>query len=110
MYFNFVLTIAFYVAIITTSDNIKSIRCSKHEKDLIKSLLKDYEPDARPVSNASLPLAVEIKLTLKQIIDLDERNQILKTNIWLEYYWIDSNLVWKPVSTFLGKIIRLKMR
>ena len=78
-----------------------SIRCSLKEKELIQNLLRDYEPYARPVADASMPLELEIKVTLKQIVDLDERNQILKTNVWIEYYWTDTKLMWNPVSSFL---------
>ena len=35
---------------------------------------------------------------LLQIIDLDERNQLLKTNIWLNYVWNDANLMWNEVE------------
>ena len=76
---------------------IKYIQCSQSEKKLIRSLLKGYEPLARPVKNASIPHTLQIIVTLKQIVDLDERNQILKTNVWLEYYWNDTNLKWTPV-------------
>ena len=76
---------------------IKSIQCSQTEKKLIRKLLKGYEPLARPVKDASMPHTLAIIVTLKQIVDLDERNQILKTNVWLEYYWNDTNLTWKPV-------------
>ena len=76
---------------------IKYIQCSKSEKNLIRSLLKGYEPLARPVKDASISHALAITVTLKQIVDLDERNQILKTKVWLEYYWNDTNLKWKPV-------------
>ena len=39
-------------------------------------------------------------IDLQQIIDLDERNQLLQTNMWLTYNWIDANLVWNEVSTY----------
>ena len=35
----------------------------------------------------------------QQIIDLDEKNQLLKANIWLNYHWYDVNLSWNKVST-----------
>ena len=77
---------------------VESIRCSKPEQKLVNHLLENYTQFARPVANASMPLTLEMKLTLKQIVDLDERNQILKTNVWIEYYWNDTNLMWTPVS------------
>ena len=77
--------------------SLKSIECSPSEKTLVRKLLRDYEPLARPVSDSRMPVTLTIIVTLKQIVDLDERNQILKTNIWLEYYWNDTNLTWDPV-------------
>lgn len=72
--------------------------CSDEEKDLIEKLLKNYNSHARPVAKESSQLKLEIILTLKQIINLDVRKQILKTKLWMEYYWKDKSLVWKPVS------------
>ena len=69
---------------------------SDYETHLINHLLKGYEKHSRPVASPNLPLSLNITLTLKQIIDLDERNQLLKTNLWLEYYWFDEKLHWNP--------------
>ena len=77
---------------------VQYILCSDNETRLIDNLLYKYQPYSRPVANASSPLLLDITITLKQIIDLDERNQLLTTNLWLEYYWFDSKLVWNPVS------------
>ena len=70
--------------------------CSDHETNLINDLLRNYQKYSRPVSNPSSTLPLDTTLTLKQIIDLDERNQLFKTNLWLEYYWVDEKLTWKP--------------
>ena len=99
-HFSFPLIIACYIAIVTILNGIEPIQCSEDEKRLMKHLREGYERDDRPVNDASLPLTVEIQLKLKQIVDLDVRNQILKTNLWLDYYWNDPTLVWNPVSTF----------
>ena len=101
MHFKFSLLIACYIAVVTIFNNSQPIECNKDEQRLMRRILKGYKAYVRPVSNASLPLTVEIQLRLKQIVNLDVRNQILKTNLWLDYYWKDSNLVWNPVSTFL---------
>ena len=84
--------------------SFKFIECSHSEKTLVRKLLRDYEPLARPVNNSTKPVTLAIIVTLKQIVDLDERNQILKTNIWLEYYWNDTNLKWNPVELSLVDI------
>ena len=98
--FSFSLIIACYIAIVTIINGIERIHCSEDEKYLMKHLREGYMRDVRPVNDPSLPLTVEIQLKLKQIVDLDVRDQILKTNLWLDYYWNDRSLVWNPVSTF----------
>ena len=102
MHFKFSLLIAWHIAVVTILNNSQPIECNKDEQQLMRRILRGYRAYVRPVPNASLPLTVEIQLRLKQIVDLDVRNQILKTNLWLDYYWKDSNLVWNPVSTFLA--------
>ncbi|RZB84920.1 nicotinic acetylcholine receptor alpha6 subunit isoform 2 [Asbolus verrucosus] len=65
-----------------------------HEKRLLNNLLGPYNVLERPVANESEPLEVKFGLTLQQIIDVDEKNQILTTNAWLNLEWNDYNLRW----------------
>nr|ACP31291.1 nicotinic acetylcholine receptor a6 subunit isoform XV [Tribolium castaneum] len=65
-----------------------------HEKRLLNNLLGPYNVLERPVANESEPLEVKFGLTLQQIIDVDEKNQLLITNIWLSLEWNDYNLKW----------------
>ncbi|EFA11604.2 nicotinic acetylcholine receptor alpha6 subunit isoform 8 precursor [Tribolium castaneum] len=65
-----------------------------HEKRLLNNLLGPYNVLERPVANESEPLEVKFGLTLQQIIDVDEKNQILTTNAWLNLEWNDYNLKW----------------
>ncbi|KAK5639398.1 hypothetical protein RI129_011890 [Pyrocoelia pectoralis] len=66
----------------------------QHEKRLLNNLLTPYNVLERPVANESEPLEVKFGLTLQQIIDVDEKNQLLITNIWLSLEWNDYNLRW----------------
>ena len=85
-----------------------------------KKLLEDleiatyYNSLERPVHNESNSVPLQIHLeykrrslkmiylhrtnlfSLQQIIDLDEKNQILTTNIWLTLNWHDTYMKWKP--------------
>nr|CAD7437833.1 unnamed protein product [Timema bartmani]CAD7457799.1 unnamed protein product [Timema tahoe] len=72
-----------------------------HERRLLNALLDHYNTLERPVSNESEPLEVKFGLTLQQIIDVDEKNQILTTNAWLNLEWNDYNLRWNE-SEFGG--------
>ncbi|XP_023241909.1 neuronal acetylcholine receptor subunit alpha-7-like isoform X3 [Centruroides sculpturatus] len=65
-----------------------------HEKRLLNKLLNDYNVLERPVANESEPLLLSFGLTLQQIIDVDEKNQQIITNIWLKLEWVDINLRW----------------
>ncbi|XP_053679271.1 neuronal acetylcholine receptor subunit alpha-7 isoform X1 [Anopheles nili] len=88
---------------------IKDSLQGPHEKRLLNNLLATYNTLERPVANESDPLEVKFGLTLQQIIDVDEKNQILTTNawlnldeknqllitnIWLSLEWNDYNLRW----------------
>ena len=58
------------------------------EKRLIKHLLTNYERVGivgRPVYNTSQTIEVRYGLALIQILDLDEKNQVLTTNCWSRY-------------------------
>nr|XP_006013208.2 PREDICTED: neuronal acetylcholine receptor subunit alpha-7-like [Latimeria chalumnae] len=65
-----------------------------YQRKLIKELMKDYSTLERPVGNDSQMLTVHFSLSLMQIMDVDEKNQILTTNIWLQMYWYDHYLRW----------------
>ncbi|CAI5438622.1 unnamed protein product [Caenorhabditis angaria] len=66
------------------------------ETKLFTDLLTGYNPLERPVQNSSQPLVVKIKLFLQQILDIDEKNQIVSINAWLSYTWMDYKLRWNP--------------
>uniref|UniRef100_A0A8D2ZMV3 Neuronal acetylcholine receptor subunit alpha-7 n=2 Tax=Scophthalmus maximus TaxID=52904 RepID=A0A8D2ZMV3_SCOMX len=65
-----------------------------HQRNLLKNLLKDYNRMERPVANDSHPLTVHFSLSLIQVMDVDEKNQVLTTNIWLRMSWFDHYLKW----------------
>jgi nicotinic acetylcholine receptor len=56
----------------------------------------DYSKLIRPVGNTSDSLTVRVGLRLTSIIDVDEKNQIMTTNVWLEQIWYDFRLTWNP--------------
>ncbi|XP_052681532.1 neuronal acetylcholine receptor subunit alpha-10-like isoform X2 [Crassostrea angulata] len=80
-----------------------------NEQRLVKDLLNGYDKRVRPVmpSNTSLPLNVTFGLALSQIIDVDEKNQILTTNCWLNQMWTDYGLRWDPKEYGDIKVVRL---
>lgn len=41
-----------------------------------------YDKDSRPVHNDSDIIVVEVDLTYRQVLDMDEKNQILTSLVW----------------------------
>ncbi|CAF1078041.1 unnamed protein product [Adineta steineri] len=80
------------------------------EQRLFYTLMNGYEKATRPTKKASDAVVVKLGITLTQIMDIDERNQIMTTNIWLDQEWNDEFLKWTP-SEFGGlKKIRIPCR
>ncbi|KAH9488351.1 Neuronal acetylcholine receptor subunit alpha-2, partial [Bulinus truncatus] len=80
------------------------------EQRLFYKLFEGYDPNTRPVYNASDAVRVLIGITLTQIFDLDEKNQVLTTNVWLDQQWSDQKLHWNP-DDFNGlKVLRIPCR
>ncbi|XP_027009038.1 neuronal acetylcholine receptor subunit alpha-7a isoform X3 [Tachysurus fulvidraco] len=73
----------------------------EHQRRLYRDLMKDYNPLERPVFNDTQSLTVNFSFSLMQIMDVDEKNQVLTTNIWLQLYWFDHYLKWN-VSEYPG--------
>jgi nicotinic acetylcholine receptor, invertebrate len=51
--------------------------------------MMNYEKAGRPVVNASTKMTVKIGFVLTQISQVDERNQVLTINVWLEQVYFD---------------------
>ncbi|XP_077864974.1 neuronal acetylcholine receptor subunit alpha-3-like [Saccoglossus kowalevskii] len=64
--------------------------------ELVEGLLSNYPKHVRPVKNNSKPITVEHKLLPIQILDVDEKNQILILKVWINHMWYDDFLTWKP--------------
>ncbi|CAG0880824.1 unnamed protein product [Cyprideis torosa] len=71
-------------------------------KRLYDDLLSNYNKLVRPVVNVTDPLTVKIKLKLSQLIDVNLKNQIMTTNLWVEQYWYDYKLTWN--HSFYGGV------
>ncbi|CAF0777559.1 unnamed protein product [Rotaria sordida] len=80
------------------------------EQRLFYTLLTGYEKAVRPIRKASEAVVVKLGITLTQIMDIDERNQIMTTNIWLDQEWNDEFLKWNPEDFGGLKKIRIPCR
>ncbi|XP_044227548.1 neuronal acetylcholine receptor subunit alpha-9-like isoform X1 [Thunnus albacares] len=88
----------------TTSCHLASLsRCSpvclaahgRYAQKLLTDLFSNYTNALRPVEDTDHIINVTLQITLSQIIDMDERNQILTTYLWIRQVWMDAYLTWK---------------
>ncbi|XP_077992639.1 neuronal acetylcholine receptor subunit beta-3-like [Glandiceps talaboti] len=66
------------------------------EEKLQKIIFKGYEKYIRPVPNISDTVLFNFSLSITQILDVDEKNQRIELNVWLDQQWEDYRLVWDP--------------
>ncbi|XP_067098432.1 neuronal acetylcholine receptor subunit alpha-2 isoform X2 [Osmerus mordax] len=69
---------------------------SHAEDELFKKLFVRYNKWSRPVPNISDVVIVKFGLSIAQLIDVDEKNQMMTTNVWLKQEWNDYKLRWRP--------------
>ncbi|XP_055938211.1 acetylcholine receptor subunit alpha-like 1 [Argiope bruennichi] len=65
-------------------------------KRLYDDLINGYNSLIRPVGNNSDRLTVKMGLRLSQLIDVNLKNQIMTTNVWVEQEWNDYKMRWDP--------------
>uniref|UniRef100_A0AAZ3R6P1 Uncharacterized protein n=1 Tax=Oncorhynchus tshawytscha TaxID=74940 RepID=A0AAZ3R6P1_ONCTS len=66
------------------------------EDRLLRTLFSHYNKLARPVANVSDVVHVHFGLSIAQLIDVDEKNQMMITNVWVKHEWNDYKLCWNP--------------
>ncbi|ESP05434.1 hypothetical protein LOTGIDRAFT_52481, partial [Lottia gigantea] len=68
------------------------------EQRLLHKLFSNYDTSVRPVFNSSHRVVVSFNYNLIQVMDMDEKNQILTLNAWLEWSWKDERIKWDPAE------------
>ncbi|XP_069352140.1 neuronal acetylcholine receptor subunit alpha-4 [Eulemur rufifrons] len=68
------------------------------EERLLKRLFSGYNKWSRPVANISDVVLVRFGLSIAQLIDVDEKNQMMTTNVWVKQEWHDYKLRWDPAD------------
>nr|WOX02238.1 nicotinic acetylcholine receptor alpha 8 subunit transcript variant X1 [Megalurothrips usitatus] len=93
-----VAALAFVIAAVRTPsvDGMKQIEANPDAKRLYDDLLSHYNRLIRPVINNTETLTVYLGIRLTQLIEVNMRNQIMTTNLWLEQKWVDYKLRWNP--------------
>nr|AUO38744.1 nicotinic acetylcholine receptor alpha subunit 8 [Ascaris suum] len=90
------LTAKTFTVLLLCVVSVEHVECSRYADQLYEDLLYYYNKNVRPVKNASSAVQVKFGASLIRIIDVDEVNQVLTTNLWLEMQWYDYKLTWDP--------------
>lgn len=85
-----------FLALMAVLLMVREAKANPDAKRLYDDLLSNYNRLIRPVSNHTEKVTVKLGLRLSQLVDLNLKDQILTTNVWLEHEWHDYNLAWDP--------------
>ncbi|OXU25983.1 hypothetical protein TSAR_004107 [Trichomalopsis sarcophagae] len=94
-----VLALLFSVVVAVTDGfhpEINSFEANPDTKRLYDDLLSNYNRLIRPVVNNTETLTVWLGLKLSQLIEMNLKNQVMTTNVWVEQKWFDYKLRWDP--------------
>ncbi|XP_058045428.1 acetylcholine receptor subunit gamma [Ahaetulla prasina] len=70
---------------------------SRNQEELLfNDLMVDYDRNFRPASDKGDIVNVSLKVTLTNLISLNEIDEALTTNVWVEMKWKDYRLQWDP--------------
>uniref|UniRef100_H3BVW2 Cholinergic receptor, nicotinic, alpha 5 n=1 Tax=Tetraodon nigroviridis TaxID=99883 RepID=H3BVW2_TETNG len=80
---------------------------AKAEDKLLKYLFGNYQKWVRPVDHLNQTIRVKFGLAISQLVDVDEKNQRMTTNVWMKQEWTDMKLRWSPEEYVGITIIRV---
>ncbi|XP_061102695.1 neuronal acetylcholine receptor subunit alpha-9-I [Conger conger] len=79
----------------------------KYAQKLLNDLMDNYSNALRPVEDTDKALNVTLQITLSQIKDMDERNQVLTSYLWIRQIWHDAYLKWDKDAYDGLEVIRI---
>lgn len=82
-------------------------KCSEDEERLVRDLFRGYNKLIRPVQNMTEKVDVRFGLAFVQLINVNEKNQIMKSNVWLRLVWNDYQLQWDEADYGGIAVLRL---
>ncbi|KAK6186230.1 hypothetical protein SNE40_008307 [Patella caerulea] len=81
-------------------DCVHGVYSRQNQSNFLKDILEKCEPLVEPVDNISATIDVQIDLGIQAIGVLKEREQTLKTTIFLIIQWVDPDLTWTPNDNY----------
>lgn len=75
------------------------------EEKLLRNILKDYNRKARPVLKESDVVHISMDIALPQLMKIDEKEEVITTNVWVRQYWNDPRFSWNKTEYEISQII-----
>ncbi|XP_039614164.1 neuronal acetylcholine receptor subunit beta-3a [Polypterus senegalus] len=89
-----ILSSALLLSAVSASRDFISL--AETEDALLRNLFRGYQKWVRPVLHSNDTITVKFGLKISQLVDVDEKNQLMTTNVWLWEEWTDHKLRWNP--------------
>lgn len=89
-------SILVYLFVVYIYNPPHGVGASLEMKRLYEDLFTDYNRLIVPVTTNRTKVTITLGLKLGQILDLNLKQQILSTNVWVEQTWYDHRLEWDP--------------
>ncbi|TRZ04383.1 hypothetical protein DNTS_017696 [Danionella cerebrum] len=80
---------------------------ANEESFLIADKFKNYNKNIRPARSPEEKVKVQVKLTLTNLISLNEKEETLATSVWIEIQWADYRLAWNSSEYHGIDVIRV---
>ncbi|KAI8478791.1 Neuronal acetylcholine receptor subunit beta-4 [Branchiostoma belcheri] len=79
------------------------------ELNLVRMLFEErgYNPTIRPAESPDEVITVHFYLSISQLISLNEKEETMKTNVWLGQSWYDPRLAWNKAEYENMTVIRV---
>ncbi|XP_031636448.1 acetylcholine receptor subunit beta-like 2 isoform X3 [Contarinia nasturtii] len=90
------LVVVIWVGVAHSRAGVKSPEANPDAKRLYDDLLSNYNRLIRPVVNNTETLTVWLGLKLSQLMEVNLKNQVMTTNLWVPQKWFDYKLKWDP--------------
>ncbi|KAJ8272148.1 hypothetical protein COCON_G00110070 [Conger conger] len=90
------LFVAISLAVGTIEAPGEFVSLAELEDALLRNLFRGYQKWVRPILHANDTITVRFGLKISQLVDVDEKNQLMTTNVWLWQEWTDYKLRWNP--------------
>lgn len=74
----------------------KNTDTTSQEKRLIDHLFKNYDKHVRPTQSAGKPINMTFGVAYVQLVELDDKEMTMISNVWIRQIWHNQLLRWNP--------------